>query len=118
MIKDNSLLIKTDELRKLILENPDLPIVVLAGTDANIGEYGWMYCSNVSFGIDEILDYDITDYEDYIFTDRDRLEEYIEDVMWDENIPRTDEEWETEKEKRLKELEPYWKKVIEIRVDN
>lgn len=118
MIKEYSLVKETDELRKLILENPDLPIVVLAGQDANIGEYGWTYCSYISFGIGEILDCDFYDYDDIVFTDRDRLEEYIEDVMFNENVPRTDEEWETEKEKRLKELEPYWKKVIEIRADN
>ena len=29
---------ETDELKKLIAENPDLPIVVLAGSDANDGE--------------------------------------------------------------------------------
>lgn len=118
MSEKYSLVKETDELRKLILENPDLPIVVLVGQDVNCGDYWWTYCSEISFGIGEILDCDFYDYDDAVFTDRYRLEEYIEDVMWNENIPRTDEEWETEKEKRLKELEPYWKKVIEIRADN
>ena len=34
---------ETDELKKLIAENPDLPIVVLAGSDANDGESSWTY---------------------------------------------------------------------------
>ena len=118
MIKDNLLFTKTDELRKLILENPDLPIVVLAGTDANIGEYGWMYCSNVSFGIDEILDYDITDYEDCIFTDRDYFEEYIIDSLADEYEGKSDEEYDNAIKKEIEKYEPYWKNVIEIRADN
>ncbi len=45
---------KTDELKKLILENPELPIVVLAGEEANAGYFGWMYCSCISFGISEL----------------------------------------------------------------
>ena len=40
---------KTDELKKLIAENPDLPIVVLAGTDATDGEQS-MYCGDIRFG--------------------------------------------------------------------
>ena len=60
MLKGYSLTQKTDELKKLILENPDMPIVVLAGEDANDGYYGWMFCSSVSFHIEEILDYRAT----------------------------------------------------------
>ena len=118
MNKKYSLVKETDELRKLILENPDLPIVVLVGQDANCGDYWWTYCSEISFGIGEILDCDFYDYDDVVFTDRGRLEEYIEDVIFDSNVSKTAEEWDKEKEKRLKEFEPYWKKVIEIKADN
>lgn len=45
----------TDELKKLISENPDLPIVVLAGTDATDGEQ-ITYCGDLRFYVDEILD--------------------------------------------------------------
>lgn len=34
------------ELRKLIAENPDLPIVVLASEEANSGEWGWQYSNH------------------------------------------------------------------------
>ena len=33
------LLHATDELRKLILENPELPLLVFAGEDCNSGDY-------------------------------------------------------------------------------
>ena len=118
MSEKYSLVKETDKLRKLILENPDLPIVVLVGQDTNCGDYRWTYCSEISFGIGEILDCDFYDYDDVVFTDRDRLEEYIEDIIFDPNVSKTAEEWDKEKEKRLKELEPYWKKVIEIKADN
>ena len=75
---------KSDELKKLILENPDLPIVVLADRDSSSGDYSWTYCSSISFNIDEILDCDFYDYDDAVFCDRDRLEEYIEDMLYDE----------------------------------
>lgn len=63
----------SDELKKLIEENPELPIVVLAGEDATDGDHSWMYCSCISFSVDEILDCDYLDYGDTVFTDRDRL---------------------------------------------
>ena len=43
---------ESDELKKLILENPDLPIVVLAGEDASCGDHYWMFCSDIYFKID------------------------------------------------------------------
>lgn len=87
---------KSDELNKLILENPDLPIVVLAGEEANGGDYSWMFCSSVSFSIDEILDCDFYDYNDAVFCDRDRLEEYVADILYDEYYNKSDEEYEVQ----------------------
>ena len=109
---------ETGELRKLILENPDLPIVVLAGEEANGGDYCWMFCSDISFCIDEILDCDYYDYGDAIFTDRDRLEEKIENDLYDEYYDKSDEEYEKAIKDKLAKLEPYWKKVIAIYATN
>ena len=71
--KEYSLTKTTEELKKLILENPDLPIAVLAGEDANIGDEYWMFCSRISFSIGEILDYDYYDYGGTVFTEREML---------------------------------------------
>ena len=109
---------KSDELKKLILENPDLPIVVLAGEEANGGDYSWMFCSHISFSIDEILDCDYVDYNDCVFTDRDYLEEYIENELYDEYCEKSDEEYEAAIKQKLEELEPYWTKVIAIWATN
>lgn len=113
-----SLTKKSDELKKLILENPDLPIVVLAGEEANVGDYYWMFCSSISFGIEEILDCDFYDYNDAVYCDRDKLEEDIEDMLYDEYCEKSEEEYEAAIKNKLAELEPYWTKVIAIYATN
>ena len=122
MNKTYSLTKNSDELKKLILENPDLPIVVLAGEEANGGDYRWMYCSDLSFAIDEILDCDFYDYNDTVFTDRDRLEEYIEDMLYDEfkecNANGSCDEFDDAVKREVAKYEPYWKKVIAIYATN
>lgn len=109
---------KTDELRKLILENPDLPIVILANEDSVCDYFGWTFCSSISFHIDEILDCDYYDYDDMVITDRGRLEEVIEDRLYDEYCDKSEEEYEEAIKNKLAELEPYWKKVIAIYATN
>lgn len=118
MIDNYSLTQKTDELKKLIFENPDLPIVVLASQDAAGYDFYWTYCSNISFHIDEILDCDYYDSNDCVFTDRDALEEHIENELYDEYCEKTEEEYENAIKDKLAELEPYWKKVIAIHATN
>lgn len=120
---------KAEELRQLILNNPDLPIVVLAGEEANCGgDYYWMYCSSISFRITEILDCE-TPYSDCVCSDRDSFEEDFEEWLWDEMATELRdrgiydaEPSEDEFQARLKEEKerygPYWKKVIAIYADN
>ena len=109
---------KSDELKKLILENTELPIVVLADEDSVCDYYGWTFCSSISFHIEEILDCDFYDYDDRVFTDRERLEEVITDNLYDEYCEKSEEEYEAAIKDKLKELEPYWKKVIAIYASN
>ena len=108
----------SDELKRLILENPDLPIVVLAGEEANSGDHYWMFCSSISYSIEEILDCDYVGYNDEVFTDRDYLEEFIADTLCDDYRDATDEEFENAIKRKLEDLEPYWTKVIAIYATN
>lgn len=118
VFRDYELAKASDELKQLILDNPDLPIAVLAGEEASSGYWGWTYCSSISFGISEILDCEFYDYDDTVFTDRDRLEERIEDMLYDEYCEKSDEEYEEAIKSKMAELEPYWKKVIAIYASN
>jgi hypothetical protein len=108
----------SDELKKLILENPELPVVVLAGEESWDGDHPWTFCSSISFRVEEILDCDFLDYGDCVFTDRDRLEEKIEDDLYNDYHEGPEEEYEAVINRKLQELEPYWKKVIAIYATN
>lgn len=111
-----SLTKSTEELKKLIAEHPDYPICVLAGEEASGSDYSWMYCSDIRFEVGEILDTDYYDYDDAIIVDRDRLEEIIEDRLYDEYTD--EEELNNAIKEKIAELEPYWKKVICIYANN
>ena len=108
----------TEKLNKLIAEQPDYPIVVIAGEEANIGDSAWMFCSNISFEVTEILEADFADYDDSVFTDRDRLEEFIEEMLFDDYSDKPQEEYDKAVKAKVAELEPYWVNVIAIYATN
>lgn len=113
----------TDKLKELIKVNPDLPIVVMAGEDANCSGYSSTYCSDVLFLIEEILDCEVP-YMEYVETDRINFEEEIEEWLWDEMGGNDKDSTLSEAvfEDALKEVkeqyEPYWKTAIVIMADN
>lgn len=118
-IASRGIIYDSAELRRLIAENPDLPIVVLAGEDANTGDYGWQYCMKVSCCIDEILDCETPFKSDYVYSDHDDFEEDL--VIYLANIygeKLTDEEYEKLFRKEISKYKSCWKKVIAIYVDN
>ena len=110
------------ELRKLIAENPDLPIVVLASEEANSGEWGWQYCNYVSCEVQEILDvktpYDCDD--GIIFHDRDDFEEAIADTLCDRQFFKSlsNKEFDEAVYREAAMYDGCWKKVIAIYVSN
>ena len=111
-----SLSAQSDELKRLIAKYPDYDIAVLAGEEANGGDYSWMYCSDIRFEVGELLDTDYCGYNDNVFTDRDELEEFIEDSLYDEGLEG--DELDKAAKAKLAELEPYWKNVIFIWATN
>lgn len=111
---------QTDKLKKLIAEHPDLPIVVLVNAEVVADDdYNWWYAPDISFSMGEILDceQDVNDMK--VYTDRDDFEEDLADVLGDSGDydETTDEEFDKIVQEELKEYEPYWKKVIQIRAD-
>lgn len=107
------------KLRRLIAENPGLPIVVLAGEDANIGDYNWQYCTEGSCRIDEILDCETPFKGDYVYSDHEDFDEDIANHLYGiygEKL--TDEEFEELLKREIAKYKPFWKKVIAIYVNN
>ena len=82
------------------------------------GDNYWMFCSSISFHIEDILDCDYVGYDDCVFTDKDFLEEYIADQLYDEYCDKSEEEYEAAIKRKMEEFEPYWTKVIAIYATN
>lgn len=110
---------QTTELKELIAEHPDYPIIVLAGQDAVCDEYDYTFCQSVSFEIGQILDC-YTPYDgEYVFRTEDDLREAIENALCDDesyNLP--DDKFEQLIDEKVKEFEPFWKDVIFIFANN
>lgn len=109
------------ELRKLILENPDLPIAVIAGEYANSGDYGYEYCHNVNCRIEEILEGTLPFGNDgYVFNDKIEFEERLANylIKTPEGQKCSDSEFEGLLRRELAAYEPCWTKVIAIYADN
>ena len=116
----NMFMKQTDELKKLIAEHPDLPIVVIVNAEVVADDdYNWWYAPYISFSLGEILDceQDVNDMK--VYTDRDDFEEDLADILGDSGDydETTDEEFDKIVQEELKKYEPYWKKVIQIRAD-
>lgn len=114
-----NLLHSTEDLRKLIIDNPDLPLLVFAGEDANNGDYSYMSCSCINSHIGEFLDCSQT-CDSRCYTDRDDFEEDLADYLNDlEDVAAmTDVEFDARLKQELAKYEPYWKKCIILYVNN
>ncbi len=128
MRKVSGILADTTELKRLILEHPDYPIVVLVSEEANNGDYSWMYASDITFTVGEILDKQQPFNQELIYSDRDSFEEDFEEWLWEDLHKRMEEEGsncELDEEafqlilkRELQQYEPHWKNCIIVRADN
>lgn len=91
----------TNELRELIIENPDLPLVVFCGEEAWGGEYGYEQAEVMKVGIREMALFgeywlDKDDYKEELVNDLCDKKEY-------EDLP--DREFEEMVDKKIQETE-------------
>ena len=114
--RPTGLLTATDELRKLILENPDLPMLVFAGEDCNRGEWCYESCGDCSATIGEFLDCMQEVDSDRCFEDRDDFEDALRNEY--DDFDGSDAEFEQFIDDKMAEYEPYWKKCIILYVNN
>lgn len=91
----------TTELRKLIIENPDLPLLIFCGEESNSGEYPYESNKDVGCNISEL-----TLYKDW-WIPRDEFEDQLRDDLADEEeyIDMTDEEYDKMIDQKVNETE-------------
>ena len=120
--RPTKLLSASDGLRKLLLENPGLPLLVFAGEEANSGDYSQMSCSSVSAEKGEFLDCIQEVNDERVYTDRDDFAEDLADHLYDTygalEWDGTDREWDEFVERHIDEYDPYWRDCIILTVDN
>lgn len=118
--KQTGLLHSADELKRLILEHQELPILVLAGDNANIGDYGFMSCSRVRAQEGEFLDCKQKIDACKCYTDRDDFEDDVADFLAGEEQYRDlpDDEFNSLVERTVNEYDDFWKPCILLLVDN
>lgn len=111
---------QTDELKALIAEHPDYPIVVMCSYEVVADDgFVWWYAPRLSFCIGEILDCEQDINDEVTYVDRDEFEEDLQNRLADderyEDLP--DKEFDDIVKAELAKYDPYWKKVIVIRAD-
>lgn len=113
------LLNECQELKRLIIENPDLPLAFFA---EDTGDYycGYISCSSVTAEKGEVLDcyQDIND--ERAFTSRDEFEEDLQEVLCeiDEYRNISDEEFDEILKKEKSKYDDKWKDCIIVYVGN
>ena len=106
------------ELRKMIAENPDLPIVVMASYEAVTDEFYWTYCSAVHCEVGEVLDCEIPWKEGVVYSDRIEFEEDLSDYLSDIAAKMSDKEFKHLLNVQKEAYNEYWHKAIIIKADN
>ena len=101
----------TSELRKLILENPDLPLLIFCGEEAWCGD--WAY--SMAYAGKPQIQF-LTLYNDKLWVDEDEYRDYLYDNLADEEeyINLSDEEYGKVIDQKVAETE--FCKAIVIRV--
>lgn len=106
----------SNELKQLIAENPDLPIMVLCDNDLYCDYYNSTIAPSISFYLGEFLDCYQEVNEDRVYFDRD---EFLEELSYKlEDLPEfedlTQEEFDKAVEAEFDKYSSYWQKAIII----
>ena len=107
----------TASLRKLILDNPELPLLVIAGQDAcDSWNNTSQVCTRVEAYKGEFFNGNV-EFSNEAITDRDYFREEMEDYYYG-NWDGTEAEFDKYIENKLIEYEDYWVQCIIVEVDN
>lgn len=109
--------LETKELREMLDNNKDCPVVFLVDSDVVGDDYGSWFAGGYSCEEGEVLDceQDIKSWRNY--TDREDFREDVEDYVCKSDEELTDREIDARVEEICKQYEPYWKKAIIVYVE-
>ena len=95
----------TSNLRQLILDNPDLPLIIFCGEESWDGEHSYSSASASKGSIQELTLYD--DVYDATWMDREDYAEKLADDLCDDEEYKdmTDEEYDKMIDQKVKETE-------------
>lgn len=120
-MNDFNIVKDSTELRKLIAENPELPIVVMVGEEATSSDYYWTYCSDLRCEVGEVLDYACPWNDTRVYNDRIEFEEDLADYLSRE-IEDADEMPDAEFDRIVEtwkdKYSQHWHKAIIVMADN
>ena len=108
------------ELKRLIIENPDLPLMFFADDTGNDGTFDYMSCSMIRAHKGRVLDYENEVNDEIIFEDESYFEEELEEMLCriDEYRNLSDEEFEEILKKEKSKYDDKWKDCIVVYVGN
>ena len=109
---------KGDALRKLLLEHPDLPLLVFATDDANSGDYSTMSCGSIFAEVGEFLDCMQEIDDERVFCDREDFNDAVYDSLDNMRWYASQDELEQDAEHKAEEYDQYWKPCIILTVGN
>lgn len=116
---------QSNELKKIIIENPDLPILTLVSEEATNPDYGYVLASVRRSEMGEVLDIPRKvslkpPTDDKIYTSRYELECDLRDIVADEEeyCYMPEEEFDSYIESRMNDYEEYWQPCIILVVDS
>lgn len=103
----------TEELRKLIIDNPKLPLVVVIGSGSGDEDYD-MFCPYVYAEIGEFLDCEQMFTERRCFCNRDDFVDAVRNFYEDkyDYFEGSRQDFEIYVDNKIDEYEPYWVKCI------
>lgn len=114
-----------NNLKKMIINNPDLPILTLVSEEATSPDYAYALASVKRSEIGEVLDIPRglplePPTDDKIYTSRDELEYDLRDIVADEEeyCCMSEEEFDSYIESRMNNYEEYWQPCIMLIVDS
>lgn len=115
-VKKIEISFNTNSIKKLIMDNPDLPVILLTNSEVVADDYGsWFGQDMIAYKTKVLVAEDEqTEGGERIIDDPGDLEEYLERALeYDDDYEElTDEEADKRLKEWIKELEPYWTECI------